>query len=187
MRGQEILNLWTDVFWNVPLMATGVQLLLDVFLLIQYLICHIIYLLNVPYVHLHVTFTTRIIGKFSGSFVLYDCPIYCWKWVKVQKEKRIIFLFFPTPLIRSKCCSMLTILLVMFEADPNSVLSSSDVESKEMLTSRGKKKKKCWHFFFGKWDHHFRKQNSFPWQTQSSLPTTTSSTNATTYTDHHLA
>lgn len=158
MRGQEILNLWTDVFWNVPLMATGVQLLLlDVFLLIQYLICHIIYLLNVPYVHLHVTFTTRIIGKFSGSFVLYDCPIYCWKWVKVQKEKRIIFLFFPTPLIRSKCCSMLTILLVMFEADPNSVFSSSDVESKEMLTSRGKKKKKNVGTFFWQVGPSFQK------------------------------
>lgn len=39
------------------------------------------------------------------------------------------------------CYSMLTILPVICEAEPNSVFSSSDIEAKEVLTNRGKKKK----------------------------------------------
>lgn len=153
-------------------MTTEVQLVLDIFLLIQYLICCIIYFFSIPYVHLNVTFKTRIIGKFH----------LCWLTALYIAEtelkvKKIIFLFFSTSLhkiIRSKCCSMLTVVLVMCEAKPNSVFSFSDVESKEGLTQGWKKKVDT---FFGEWDpYYFRKQNGFLWQNQSSLPTITTTT-----------
>lgn len=55
--------------------------------------------------------------------------------------------------------------LVMCESEPNSVFSGSDVESKEVLTSRSEKKKKVGTSFgklFDMCDHYyFRKKSGF--------------------------
>jgi len=67
--------------------------------------------------------------------VLANC-LYIFENELKKKKGRVIFLSFPDPLIRYKCYRVLMILLVMCEAEPNSAFSGSDVESKEVLTSR---------------------------------------------------
>lgn len=74
-------------------MTVGVQLVLDVFLLNQYLICCIIYLLNIGPVLLNVTFSTGIIGKFPGSFVLADWLYIVENQLKLKKKKSPFYLF----------------------------------------------------------------------------------------------
>lgn len=48
---------WGEKTSNVPLMTVEVKLVLDFILLIQYLICYIICLLNIASIHLNVTFS----------------------------------------------------------------------------------------------------------------------------------
>lgn len=148
MRGQGIRNLWTDVFLMKRLLKYSINGCWSPASSRCFSVNPMTYLLYYLLTEYYIwafkcTFSTGIIGKFPGSFVLANC----WKWIRWKQPKKILLLFFPAPPIRCKCCSMLTISLVMCKAEPIPVFSSSDVEAKEVLTSKGKKKK-CRHFFW---------------------------------------
>ena len=85
---------WGEKTSNVPLITVGVQLVLDFILLIQYVVWDTIYLLNIASMHLNVTFSTGIIDKFPGSFVLANCLYILKNELNFKKRKSHLSIFF---------------------------------------------------------------------------------------------